>query len=88
MQTRATVACMSAANMILASGLPAGATATQYKGWARFALNNPGDEGRRAMWGVITNTAVVTNGPTATDGQVFNAVSAFLPVLVSTFPTA
>ena len=86
MQTRAMVACMSAANMILPSAIAGGGTAA--KNWARFALNNPHEEGRRAMWGVITNTAIVTNGPTATDGQIFNAVSAYVPVMISTFPTA
>ena len=86
MQTRAMVACMSAANMVLPSAIAGGGTAV--KNWARYALNNPQDEGRRAMWGVITNTAIVTNGPTATDAMIFNAVSAYVQVLAATFPTA
>ena len=90
LQTRATMACVSAAAMTLLSAFNpiTGVTANQRKNWARFALANPSQEGRKILWGIITNTALQTNGPTATDIHIFNAASAFVPLIASAYSTA
>lgn len=85
---RVNVACLSAAGMVMASAFALGATANRRRMWARATFMDADSIGTQAMWGVISNSAITTSGPTASDAQIFNAVSAYIPIMASAYSTA
>ncbi len=90
-KARAGVATMSAATMVLGSAIANAPTAARRKNWANYALANPERESQRALWSILSSptiTTIQTNGPTATDIEIFNAASAFVPLIASAYSTA